>query len=350
MRRILDYEIPVVRMVDHSFKNAVDAFKRINTLGVRLKQEDIESADIAARHSGFIADEVTPFLNNLRQQGFNRLNIMHLFRACAFVAKPDGRNRTPLHELERQEVLKAWKTTQRATEQAIGLIRSELGLVNMTILWSGALLVPVIALCATMSPRDRDSNELAGWLTLAALYHRYSGSSESALDQDLRACRTPDPVGALLTNLRATRTSLVAEPKDFAGGLVDRSGLLALYIACLNRGVLDFYTGGKVLLQNNVDRHHILPRAQFPEEQRPSADIIANVAFIAGDVNKSIGQSGPEVYLKKVKSKILESQCIPQNSKLWRIDQADSFWQARRQLLADSFNDYIRKSLTSRRV
>lgn len=350
LRRILDYEIPVVRMVDHSFKDAVNAFKRINTLGVRLKKEDIESADIAARHSGFIADEVTPFLNNLRQQGFNRLNIMHLFRACAFVAKPDGRNRTPLHELERQEVLKAWKTTQRATEQAIGLIRSELGLVNMNILWSGALLVPVIALCATMSPRDRDSNELAGWLALAALYHRYSGSSESALDQDLRACRTPDPIGALLTTLRATRTSLVADPKDFAGGLVDRSGLLALYIACLNRGVLDFYTGGKVLLQNNVDRHHILPRAQFPEDQRPVADNIANVAFITGDVNKSIGQSGPEVYLKKVKSKILESQCIPQDSTLWRIDEADSFWLARRQLLADSFNDYIRKSLPNRRV
>jgi hypothetical protein len=65
---------------------------------------------------------------------------MHLFRACAFVAKPDGRNRTPLHELERTEVLAAWKQTERATERAIGLIRSELGLVNMNILWSGSLL------------------------------------------------------------------------------------------------------------------------------------------------------------------------------------------------------------------
>jgi len=67
VRRILDYEIPVVRMVDHSFDNAVRAFKRINTLGVRLKKEDIESADVAARHTGFIADEVIPFLSSLRQ-------------------------------------------------------------------------------------------------------------------------------------------------------------------------------------------------------------------------------------------------------------------------------------------
>ncbi len=150
VRRILDYEIPVVRMVNHSFDAAVKAFTRINTLGVRLKKEDIESAQIAARHSGFIADEVIPFLSRLRQQGFNRLNVMHLFRACAFVAKPDGRIRTPLHELERREVLSAWKATEKAAEQAVGLLRSELGLVNMDILWSGALLVPIIAICATV--------------------------------------------------------------------------------------------------------------------------------------------------------------------------------------------------------
>ena len=124
VRGILDYEVPLVRMVDHSFKNAVDAFRRINTLGVRLKKDDIEIAQVASRHTGFIADEVATFLAGLKQQGFTRLNIMHLFRACAFVAKPDGRNRTPLHELERNEVLTAWTATQRATEQAIGLIRN----------------------------------------------------------------------------------------------------------------------------------------------------------------------------------------------------------------------------------
>jgi hypothetical protein len=350
LRRILDYEIPVVRMVDHSFDDAVRAFTRINTLGVRLKKEDIESAQVAARHSGFVADEVAPFLNKLRQQGFTRLNVMHLFRACAFVAKPDGRNRTPLHELERREVLSAWKTTEKATEQAVDLIRSELGLVNMHILWSGALVVPMIALCATLSPRQRDSKALAGWLALAALYHRYSGSSETALDQDLKACRGDDPVGGLLGNLRAGRASLIAQPKDFSGAIADRSGLLALYVACLNRGVRDFYTGGKVLLQSNVDRHHILPRAQFPEGRRPTADNIANMAFIAGDVNKSIGQAGPEVYLPTVDARILRSQCIPGDAALWRIDRAESFWAARRELLATSFNEFVRKALPQRRV
>lgn len=350
VRRILDYEIPLVRMVDHTFEDAVRAFERINTLGVRLKKEDIESANVAARHSGFIADEVVPFLKRLRQQGFNRLNIMHLFRACAFVAKPDGRNRTPLHELEKREVLSAWKDTQRATEQAIGLIRSELGLVNMDILWSGSLIVPIIALCATQSPRQRDSKGLVAWLALAALLHRYSGSSETALDQDLRACREADPIGALLKNLRQDRDPLGANSGDFSGALNDRSGLLALYIACMFRGILDFYSGAKILMQSGVDRHHILPRAQFQEESRSTADNVANIAFIAGDINKSIGQSGPEVYLKRIGPRVLKSQCIPLDESLWSIDRAPEFWAERRDLLAASFNDFLRDSLPQRRL
>jgi hypothetical protein len=200
-----------------------------------------------------------------------------------------------------------------------------------------------------MRPRERDSREIAGWLALAALCHRYSTSSETALDQDLKACRNPDPIGALLGNLRDV-ASLTAKPRDFSGALADRSGLLALYIACVNRGILDFYTGGKVLLQNNVDRHHILPRAQFDEDVRSEADNIANIAFIAGDVNKSICQTGPEVYLAHIKPRVLRSQCVPTDAALWRIDEADAFWRARRELLADSFNEYVRKSLPQRHL
>jgi hypothetical protein len=350
VRRILDYEIPIVRMVDHSFADAVKAFERINTLGVKLKKEDIESAHIAARHSGFIADKVAPFLRSLATDGFNRLNIMHLFRACAFVAIPDGRSRTPLHELRKDEVLAAWNKTEKATEQALGLIRSNLGLVNMDILWSGALIVPIIALCATIPTKDRNSKELTGWLALAAILHRYSGSSDTSLEQDLRACRGEDPVGGLLKNLRQLRPNLQAIPVDFSGSLGDRGGQLALYISCMNRGIRDFYSGDRVMLQRRVDRHHILPRGQFDRAARQRADNIANIAFILGDVNKSIGQTGPEVYLKRVKSDVLESQCIPADQDLWQVGRAEDFWAARRDLLAKSFNDFLQDALPGRRL
>lgn len=350
VRRILDYEVPAVRMVDHSFDDAVDAFTRINTLGVKLKKEDIESAQVAARHTGFIADEVGPFLDQVRRQGFSRLNVMHLFRACEFIARPDGRNRTPLQELDRREVQTAWNRTTRATHEAVGLVRSELGIVNMEILWSGALLVPAIALCAITTPRERDARGIAGWLSIAALLHRYSKSTETALDQDLRACRATDPIGALLTNVRREERDIVATPEDFGGALADKSGLLAMYVACYHRGLKDLFSGGRILLQGNVDRHHILPRAQFPERQRPKADCIANIAFVSGSANRSVGASAPEVYLAELDSQVLDSQCIPTDASLWRIDRAKNFWAARRELLARAFNEYLRAALPNRRV
>jgi hypothetical protein len=351
VRSIRDYEIPVVHMVNHSFEDAVDAFTRINSLGVRLKKQDIESAQVAARHSGLIADDVVPFMSRLESSGFRRLNVMHLFRVSAFVARPDGRMRTPLHELPRAEVLKAWQQTEKATKAAEALVKSELGLVNMDILWSGALLVPVIAILATSTrPRERDPKGMVGWLALAALLHRYSGSSETALDQDLRACRADDPIGALLKNLRQHRASLTARPSDFAGAINDRSGLLAAYVACRHRGAKDFFTGQTIVMHDNIDRHHILPRRQFPEAIRTSADKVANIAFVTSDVNASISHSGPEVYLADIKPSILGSQCVPLDPALWRINRAEGFFTERRKLLAEAFNSYLRAALPNRRL
>ncbi len=350
VRRILQYEVPAVRMVDHSFKDAVDAFTRINTLGVKLKKEDIESARVAARHTGFISGEVAPFLAEIRKQGFSRLNVMHLFRACAFIAKPDGRSRTPLHELSKQEVHAAWSKTKTATRDALGLIRSELGLVNMDILWSGSLLVPLIAVCATTGAQERDNGGMIGWVSLAALLHRYSGSAESSLDQDLKACRAADPVRALLSNLRRKGGIARATPKDFDGALVDRGGLLGVYIACHQRGLKDLFSNNKVILQSGVERHHILPRAQFPEARRIQADCVANIAFVSLGANRAVASSGPEVYLGKIKKDVLNSQCIPLDRKLWSIENALEFLKARRGLLADGFNDFLQTKLRGRRI
>jgi hypothetical protein len=350
VRGIANYEIPVVQMIDHTFEQAVEAFTRINSLGVRLGKADIESARVAARHSGLIADSVVPFVEQLADRGYKRLNVMHLFRVCAQLARPDGRMRTPLHELPRADVVSAWKHTERATKAAMGVVRAELGLADMDILWSGALLVPIVVMLATTAPKSRPTSELMGWLALAALRHRYSGSSETALEQDLRACRGDDPIGGLLHNLRQGRQSLVAKPNDFGGALNDRSGLFATYVACKHRGARDLFTGQKILLQDDIDRHHILPRRQFPEATRTRADRVANIAFITSEVNAAISHTGPEVYLADIDRSRLKSQCIPIESSLWRISRSEDFMRARQKLLADAFNDFLRASFRGRRL
>jgi hypothetical protein len=241
----LNYEIPIVRMVGHTFKDAVDAFTRINSQGVRLKTADLDSALVAAKHAGFVRNRLIPFVSELHKRGFDRIFVTHLFRACAFIAHPDGRSRTPLHELQTSEVEKAWKQTRRAVDSSIDLLAAELGIGDMSILWSGSLLVPVIALCG-LRPGERDDREIAGWLAAASLCRRFSRSTGTTLEQDLKACRSSDPIGALLKNLKQRRAYLSAREEDFSGSIADRSGLLTTYISCRQLGAMDLLTGRRM--------------------------------------------------------------------------------------------------------
>jgi hypothetical protein len=115
-------------------------------------------------------------------------------------------------------------------------------------------------------------------------------------------------------------------------------------------GVRDLFSGREILLQANVNRHHILPRAQFPERKRADADTVANIAFISGEVNRNVGAASPDVYLKGIDPEVLKSQCIPLDENLWRIDRAEEFWHERRSLVTIAFNDFLRKMLPGRRL
>jgi Protein of unknown function DUF262 len=347
LKAVLGYQIPVVKMVGYDLAEAVEAFKRINSLGVRLRDADLRSAAIALKHAGFIRQEVTPFLRKLRSQGFGRIAATQLFWACGFIAHPDGRNHTPLHDLDPKQVASSWRETKRAVETATALLAAELGIADMSVLWSGNLLVPLIAYCGTVEPQKRRPQEIAGWVAAAALRHRYSKSAGSHIDQDLKACRAADPIGSLLRNLRTSRYGLWASAVDFETSIADKSALLAMFIACKNLGVKDLLTGGNLIARRDLDRHHIFPRSRF--DSREAADTLANIAFIARDSNEAISDERPEVYLAKIKSDVLSSQAIPLDRALWTLDRAEQFWAARRKLIAESLNSFLKESLPKRR-
>lgn len=349
VRRILDYEIPAIVMIDHSFDEALEAFERINTLGVKLKREEVVSAHVSAKHSGFIAEDVVPFVSKLHERGFTRLDARHLFRACSFIATPEGRIRTPLSELSTGEVTQAWDLTKKAVETTINLVREEFGLTNMDILTSGTLLVPVIVLCAPTAKPTQDHQAIAGWMVLAALMHRYLKGADS-LDQDLRACRADDPIGKLLANLRKEGRSLLVTPEDFKGRSSDRGALLGLYAACRSMGVCDIFTAAPITLPGRVEPHQLLPRAQFSPSRRAGADTLANIAFVDGATTRTGGPTAPDVYLSRLSPAALASQCIPHAPELWCPGKADLFWEERRTLVTSALNNFLRKKLGSKRI
>jgi len=188
-------------------------------------------------------------------------------------------------------------------------------------------------------------------VALAALYHRYSRSAETAVEQDLRACRAQDPIRAMLENLKQGRKFNGATEADFDGLIADKSGLLATYIACKHLGAKDLFTGRTIQARTKIDRHHILPRSLFPQgAEREHADVLANIGFIISDTNKEINDANPTVYLNEIKPDILKRQAIPLDKRLWDIAKAESFWSKRKQLLAEAFNAFLKSAFPTRRL
>ena len=161
-----------------------------------------------------------------------------------------------------------------------------------------------------------------------------------------RLVHTPLKIGQLIQDYRSGKIVI----PEFQREYVWKKSKASRLVDSLYRG----FPISSLLLWTSTEytqtRHHILPKAQFPERQQARADCIANIACITGSANRSVGASAPDVYLAKLPRTVLESQCIPTDESLWRIDRAKELWAARRALLAEAFNEHLRSALPSRRI
>ncbi len=349
VRDILDVQLPIVEMCHEEFDHAVEAFVRLNKHGRRLSSADLESARVAAKHTGFIRDELSPFMREIWKSGLTGLRITHIFRACGVLARPDGRSRPPVHELSPRELQESFKAVKRGIKRVQSLLIEEFACRDMTLLRSGALLVPPIVVLGSCQSRTRPVRELAAWIALAALFHRYSKAGDTALDQDLRASVTNEPIGRLLSVLREhTGGGLLAKPRHFAGTLSDKGALFAVYFACRERGARDLFTGAKLNHHRQIQKHHIFPKDSFPRARRREADRIANICFIGQGTNVAIRNTPAARYLPDVDERLREQHCIPLEHRHYAMEAYDRFLTARQRLLANAFNEAIRERLPRR--
>lgn len=348
-------EVPLITMDGHTLEQANTAFDRINSKGLKPNKNDIQSAYIAAEHTGLIASKVSPFIRKIWNDGFNRINRGLLFEVCRFIVNSDGRNKTPLHKFPKELVEEAWDRTAKATCRTVEFIKQEFGLVNMNLGWSHNLLIPAIALFDRWETEktEPEINGLSAWIALASVHHRYTTSAVGHIAKDLNACKQNDPIGALLKNLRNTSKTdaLIAMPKHFQGQIQDKGALFAAYIACRYKEMRDFISKEKIVKYEDIDKHHIMPRkyADNPLDAK-RFDTIANFAFIKSKTNRGdIGDDSPNIYIPKVSIEVRNSQCVPMLDE-YSIDDAEIFWQQRSVLLSEAFNEYVRTKLPNRKL
>lgn len=354
IRAIGEYKFPIEIFKSDEYDEVTELFVRINASGTRLRAAELVLAQLALRLPGAIVKNFEDAMEDYDRLGYE-LDTRFLIRALIAVSTGQSRfkhltefwNRDPL------DIEGLWTRTRKSIDSAVNFVQQNARFEKSDWLPSLLALLPLVAYFdryPVIAPRVEE--ELLRWFYAASLFGRYSGSTETAMDEDLKAVASDDPIGELTKKVAPLGRSLDVQPDDFddAGW---RNPLFPMtYAAARSRRAKDWFTGVSLATDvvgddHEIQVHHIFPKALLKQlgAARRDRDEIANLAFLAAKPNRKIAARPPELYLDEIARhdpERLISQSIPMDRDLWKLDRFQDFLAARRSLLAQSVNDLLR--------
>lgn len=348
---IREVELPIEIMAskDLDLDVVVDIFNRVNSGGTKLSKGDLALAKICAGWPE-ARERMKDALDAWNRKGFY-FDLVWLLRSinAILTGRADFRY---LSEKSPEEVKNGLERAVRSIDATITLIDGRLGLDHDRVFFARNA-VPVMARFYDQynkSPNALEQGNLLYFYAQAGMWGRYSGNTETSLEQDLATLDndTKSPLESLVERVRLWNRPTV-EPQHFAEGL----GLGArfypvLYMLTRMSDTRDLGTGlplkqGNVGRMNQLEVHHIFPKSLLYKHgySRAQVNALGNLCFLTKDSNLQISNRNPEEYLAEVAvnhPSALESQWIPTNRDLWHLDKYPEFLEERAQLMATQTN------------
>ena len=257
-------------------------------------------------------------------------------------------------QLGLEELKKGWNESTQGMQYALNFLCANAGIDRSVLLSSPTILIVVANYVHSKGyelTKD-DAVLLRYWALVANAKSRYSGASETILDQDLGLIRQGKGVLGLLEALRAQVGRLDVHPRDLENRNTNSGLFKTMFLAFREQGATDWRDQLKIDLkhsgiQHSIQTHHIFPQDLLKDQGREKTEIndISNLAFISGRKNREIGKKEPYVYLPEIieqqKQEALTKQSIPTDKTLWKLDAYDDFLKRRRELIAECLNEFL---------
>lgn len=352
--RDVDLHIEEVTGDDKTIDVVVDIFNRVNSGGTKLSKGDLALAKICATRPE-ARSELKETLARWRAADYN-FSMDWFLRSVNTVANGEARFEH-MHDMESEEFHDALRRATRSIDFVLNSIAGRLGLDHDRVFF-GRYAMPVMAHYVDRrgghitDPTERD--KLLFWYLQSSMWGRFSGSTETILDRDLQVLQGegngPD---LLISELRTWRGGLEATPENFAGWSLGARFYPVLYLLTRMGEARDWGSGlplrsGLLGQMSQLEVHHIFPKnVLYPAGyKRPEVNAVANYCLLTKDTNLQISDRPPDEYLTEIQQKhpgALESQWIPADSELWKIENYLDFLRERRQLLANAANQFLQE-------
>ncbi|MGO9791610.1 MAG: DUF262 domain-containing protein [Solirubrobacteraceae bacterium] len=329
----------------------VDIFNKVNSGGTKLSKGDLALAKLCAEWPG-ARKELRDNLDRWKQAGF-QFSLDWLLRNATAVAT--GRALfSSLVDVSAPDFESALGKSVNHIGTFLDAASGRLGLDHDRVLM-GRYATPVITRLLQLSgggfTDSTHRDKVLYWYVHSALWGRFSGSTETYLQQDYEAVERGG-VDSLISTLERVRGGRLAiGPDDFAGSTRGSRFYPLLYLLTRVDGARDFGSGLELRAEllgklTSLQVHHIFPKALLRKHgfDRNEINALANFCFLTQDTNIKIGMRDPAAYLPEVQAKhqgVLESQWIPTDPELWRVERYSDFLAARRELLAASAQSFL---------
>ena len=333
----------------------VDIFNRVNSGGTKLSRGDLALAKICTEWPE-ARDKMNQELKRWKDSGF-QFNLDWLLRSVNTVLTGEAKF-LYLHEKDAEEIQSSLSRTTKHIDTCLNLISGRLGLDHDQVFF-GRFAIPVMTryldqrLSKNLGPmNEKERDKLLFWYVQAAMWGRFSGSTESFIDKDLEAIAGDDGnLDRLLEELRLWHGGLRAETGHFTGWSLGARFYPVLYMMTRMGEARDWGLGvplkGNLLgKMSRLEVHHIFPKARLykfkpGKYSKSEVNALANFCFLTKDTNLKIGADLPEKYfpaIEKAHPGALASQWIPMDPELWKVERFRDFLEARKELLAKGLN------------
>lgn len=210
-------------------------------------------------------------------------------------------------------------------------------------------------------------NQVRRWFVMSLLTGRYSGSSESQFDFDIRQI-AERPFADYLADTEAAELSDgfwdVGLSQSLTTSSTNSPFMHLFWAAQVKKNDLGFLSRDITindLITHRGDIHHIFPRGYLKAKglSRSRYNQVANYVYMQSEINIKVGNKAPVSYFAELKQQTnggglkyggidsyamllnnLAMNSIPQTIFEMDINQYDEFLEARRQLMAQKIREY----------
>ena len=266
-----------------------------------------------------------------------------------------------LEPIDIETIKRSLTQTEFAVDHMLEAMRSHLYMDIDRVFSSKQALPVIVKYLANQGGRFPDQATMVRilhWYLSVAVWGRFSGPTETVINQDLSALEADDPVDGLLRNLRQSQGERAVTHENFDVNYNRSRFYPMLYVMSRVHEAKDWGTGNQLRHHSlgdhtNLEMHHIFPRAYLRRNgvSANDANNIGNIAFQTRETNRAISDRPPEEYMPEVAESwpgTLESQWVPTDPELWRVENCHRFLEERRIRLAEAANrllDTLRSGL-----